>query len=206
MNLVPKNWVVFQHYKNRRPPWIKLHRELLENRDFITLPLASKALAPLLWLLASESSDGIFDATTEELSFRLRMSEKEVESGLKPLIQKGFFLDASTMLAPCLQLATPETETEKSQNIDRFAEFWNLYPRKIGKPKAHASWKAVTKLSESKQQEVLDGLKKHLPSLNGKEQQFVPHPTTWLNQHRWADPVEMIGQSKAEFNPYAGSI
>jgi len=138
MNLVPKNWVVFQHYKNRRPPWIKLHRELLENRDFITLPLASKALAPLLWLLASESSDGIFDATTEELSFRLRMSEKEVESGLKPLIQKGFFLDASTMLAPCLQLATPETETEteKSQNIDRFAEFWNLYPRKIAKPKS----------------------------------------------------------------------
>ena len=112
MNLVPKNWAVFQHYKNRQPPWIKLHRDLLNNRDFITLPVASKALAPLLWLLASEHEDGVFDASTDELSFRLRMTEKEIESGLKPLIQKGFFLDASTMLAPRLQDATPETETE----------------------------------------------------------------------------------------------
>jgi len=88
----------------------------------------------------------------------------------------------------------PLTKNQEPNSIDRFAEFWNLYPRKIGKPKAHASWKAATKLSESKQQEVLDGLKKHLPSLNGKEQQFIPHPTTWLNQHRWADPVEITKQ------------
>jgi hypothetical protein len=122
LKLVPKNWLVFQHYKDRSPPWIKLHRDLLNNRDFITLPLASKALAPLLWLLASEHKDGVFDATTEELAFRLRMSEKEVEAGIKPLIQKGFFLDASTMLAPRLQDAIPERETEaETERKGRFA-------------------------------------------------------------------------------------
>ena len=121
MNLVPKNWAIFQHYKNRRPPWIKLHRNLLDDRQFISLPLASKALAPMLWLLASEQEDGKFNASIEELAFRLRMTEKEVEAGLKPLIEKGFFLDASTMLAPRLQLATPETETEteKRQTLQR---------------------------------------------------------------------------------------
>jgi hypothetical protein len=113
VKLIPKNWLVFQHYKDRSPPWIKLHRDLLNNRDFITLPLASKALAPLLWLLASEHKDGVFDATTEELAFRLRMTEKEIDSGIKPLIRKGFFLDASTMLAPCLQDAIPEREGER---------------------------------------------------------------------------------------------
>ena len=122
MKLIPKNWLVFQHYKDRSPPWIKLHRDLLNNRDFITLPLASKALAPLLWLLASEHKNGVFDATTEELAFRLRMSEKEVEAGIKPLIQKGFFLDASTMLAPRLQDAIPERETEtETERKGRFA-------------------------------------------------------------------------------------
>lgn len=112
MILKPKNWDKFQHYKDRCPPWIKLHRDILNDRVFANLPIASKALAPLLWLLASESKDGSFDAAIEELAFRLHIASKDIEAGLKPLIDKGFFLDASTMLAPCLQVAIPETERE----------------------------------------------------------------------------------------------
>lgn len=117
MKLIPKNWTTFQHYKDRNPPWIKLHRDLLIDKEFMRLPLASKALAPLLWLLASESVSGVFDADFDELEFRLRISQKELSEGLKPLIYNGFFLDATTMLAPCLQDAIPETEreTEKRQ-------------------------------------------------------------------------------------------
>ncbi len=118
MLLQPKNWAVFQHYKDRSPPWIKLHRDLLINRDFICLPLASKALAPLLWLLASESKDGIFDACFEELQFRLHISRKEYEEGVKPLIDKGFFVVASGVLADCLQVAIPETEGEREKETE----------------------------------------------------------------------------------------
>ena len=112
MLLRPKNWDKFQHYKDRCPPWIKLHRDLLNDREFACLPLASKALAPLLWLLASESKDGSFDASVDELVFRLRFKAVDVESGLKPLIDKGFFIVASGVLAECLQPAIPETERE----------------------------------------------------------------------------------------------
>jgi hypothetical protein len=83
------------------------------------LPFASKALAPLLWLLASESKDGSFNAAIEELAFRLHAASKEIEAGLKPLIDKGFFVDASTMLAPCLHIAIPETETETEGKAKR---------------------------------------------------------------------------------------
>ena len=127
MQLQPKNWDVFQHYKDRCPPWIKLHRDLLNNRDYICLPLASKALAPLLWLLASESKDGVFDASTEELVFRLRMTESEVIDGVKPLIDKGFFVIASGVLAERKQVALPEregeteTETEKETKREKKA-------------------------------------------------------------------------------------
>lgn len=110
MKLIPKNWAVFQHYKDRCPPWIKLHRELLNDRVFMCLPLASKALAPLLWLLASESKDGSFDAEIDELQFRLRIDHKDLVDGLKPLIDKGFFCDASGALAQRLHVAIPETE------------------------------------------------------------------------------------------------
>ncbi len=131
MKLIPRNWAKFQHYKDRNPPWIKLHKELLNDRQYMRLPLASKALAPLLWLLASESSDGAFDASTEELQFRLHLSSKDIESGLKPLISNGFFVAAdesiaeekhvaSTLLADRLHVATPETEreTEKETKTD----------------------------------------------------------------------------------------
>ena len=112
MHLKPKKWGDFQHYKDRCPPWIKLHRDLLNNRDFMRLPIASKALAPLLWLLASESKDGVFDASVEELVFRLRLTEKEIKDGLKALLEGGFFENASNTLAGGKQPAIPETETE----------------------------------------------------------------------------------------------
>jgi hypothetical protein len=118
MILRPKNWSKCQHYKDRNPPWIKLHRDLLNDRDFMCLPIASKAIAPLLWLLASESKTGEFNANVIELAFRLRMTEKEVNDGLNPLISKGFFVDASGVLAECLQVAIPETETETERETE----------------------------------------------------------------------------------------
>ena len=118
MLLQPKNWAVFQHYKDRCPPWIKLHRDLLNDRVYMCLPLASKALAPLLWLLASEAKDGQFDGSLDELVFRLHISPKEYEDGLKPLIDKGFFIIASGVLAESKQVAIPETETERETEVE----------------------------------------------------------------------------------------
>lgn len=107
-----KNWSKFQHYKDRSPPWIKLQHELLDDFDFARLPIASKALAPLLWLLASESTDGSVQIDVEWLAFRLRWPDKDISDGLTPLIEKGFVLVASDVLAPCSQSACLETEGE----------------------------------------------------------------------------------------------
>ncbi len=91
MRLIPKNWADFQHYKDRNPPWIRLHHKLLDNREFQKLPVQSRALAPMLWLLASESIDGIFDGSIEEIAFRLRSKESVIKEGLEPLLAAGFF-------------------------------------------------------------------------------------------------------------------
>jgi hypothetical protein len=112
MLLQPKNWAIFQHYKDRCPPWIKLHRDLLNDRAFMRLPIASKAIAPMLWLLASESKDGVFDGSLDELVFRLHISPKEYQDGVKPLIDNDFFILVSGVLAERKQVAIPETETE----------------------------------------------------------------------------------------------
>ena len=119
MKLKPKKWSEFQHYKDRLPPWIKLHHDLLRDRDFMCLPLASKAIAPLMWLLASESKNGIFDGSMDELMFRLHISDKEYQQGVKPLIDNGFFTVACGTLAERLQVAIPETETEAERETEK---------------------------------------------------------------------------------------
>ena len=116
MKLIPKNWDNFQHYKHRSPPWIKLHKNLLDDMAFQRLPVASKAIAPMLWLLASESHDGVIHRTPEEIAFRLRMTEKEVISSIKPLIDNGFFIEDSNVLANCLQDATTEKRQRQRQS------------------------------------------------------------------------------------------
>jgi hypothetical protein len=140
--LVPKNWASFQHYKDRNPPWIKLHKGLLDDRAYTRLPLASKALAPLLWLLASESKDGAFDADVDELSFRLRLTEKEVNLGLDPLIKAGFFMPLqsdSNSLAGCEQVA-PESCSEREGETEAERE---------GETRARASTPSLEGVPES---------------------------------------------------------
>lgn len=94
MKIRPKNWREFQHYhggKNGkgRPPWIKLHHKILDDKDFQTLPVSSRALAPMLWLMAADTPAGTI--LTADIAWRLRMTDKQVEEALNPLLEKSFF-------------------------------------------------------------------------------------------------------------------
>jgi len=157
MLLQPKNWAVFQHYKDRCPPWIKLHRDLLNDRSYMRLPIASKALAPMLWLLASESKDGVFDGSLDELVFRLHVTPKEYQDGVKPLIDNDFFILVSGVLAERKQVAIPETEgeteTKKKATIVAPPEgvsdsVWQEFKSLRKAKKAPITQRAIDKISE----------------------------------------------------------
>lgn len=123
-----KDWGEFQHYKDRSPPWIRLHKKLLDNFRFHSLPDASRALAPMLWLLASENQDlnsGVISGSDEEIAFRLRRTVEEFTTAIKPLIEKGFIEtmhDASKLIAGRKQRATPETEAEAETETETKGE------------------------------------------------------------------------------------
>ena len=159
MLLQPKNWAIFQHYKDRCPPWIKLHRDLLNDRAFMRLPIASKAIAPMLWLLASESKDGVFDGSLDELVFRLHITPKEYQDGVKPLIDNDFFILVSGVLAERKQVAIPETETEGETETKKKAtsvappegvsdSVWQEFKSLRKAKKAPITQRAIDKISE----------------------------------------------------------
>lgn len=103
-----KNWENFQHYKDRCPPWIKLHRDLLRNYDFLCLQDASKLHLMLIWLLASQMDNRI-PADSEFIKKQIGVTD---DIDFKELINKGFLIDDSDTLATCKQSAMLETEAE----------------------------------------------------------------------------------------------
>ncbi len=136
MRLVPKSWSDFQHYKDRSPAWIKLHKRLLDDYEFQCLPVASRALAPMLWLLASEYENGVIEASADKLAFRIRMRPDEFSDALKPLIKNGFFIleqDASEPLAERYQNSIPEKERETETQVQ------NKKDSEEGEPSSGAS-------------------------------------------------------------------
>lgn len=52
-------WDDKQHYRDRDPVWIKLHRTLLDNYEFSRLQDASKSHLMLIWLLAARHNNRV---------------------------------------------------------------------------------------------------------------------------------------------------
>ena len=80
---------------------------------------------------------------------------------------------------------------------DGFAEFWSAYPRKEAKATA---LKAYAKTTEAERRVIAIVLAQFAASWKWKnDPQYIPHPTTWLNQRRWEDeppPAEPPRQAK----------
>jgi hypothetical protein len=116
-----RNWTKFQHYKNRNPPWIKLHTELLENYEFARLPDASKLLAVCIWLLAARSDNRI---PADPIWIQSKCNLK-TKPDLQPLIDLHFIewiqelpsveQDASKTLASCQQNADSEERRDRGE-------------------------------------------------------------------------------------------
>lgn len=214
----PKNWGTFQHYGKRRPPWIKLHRGLLDDYAFHCLHDASRALAPCLWLLASEYSEGKIPANVTVIAFRMRMSEKRLLDGLIPLIEAGFFgcsHDASALLATCkhdasnmLSQRRGEVEGEKTPSASSktpqhdsngaFESFWTVYPRRVGKGNASKAFNlALRKVALA---DLMAGASRAAKEFAGTDPKFIPYPATWLNGERWLD--QPPAKSKHAYSGY----
>ena len=89
--------------------------------------------------------------------------------------------------------------TKKINNIyiDQFNQFWNLYDKKVSKPKAITAYKKALKKVDH--QTIMDALKQQKKLWVGKDKSYIKHPTTWLNQECWDD--ELIQPSKPSLKP-----
>jgi hypothetical protein len=83
----------------------------------------------------------------------LHIASKDIEQGLKPLIDNGFFVDASTMLAPCLPGLLPQRERQRER---REREMTDKITLKRPDDISEELWKDFKKLRSSKKAPVTE--------------------------------------------------
>ena len=176
-----KNWTKFQHFKDRKPPWIKLYRDILDDIEWHELdPKAAKTLV-MIWLIASEDSGHV--PTGKELAFRLRTTEKEINS-IIPRLSHWIIQSDIITISERYQDDPLETETETETETEGEAKHKHIFPF-LGqfqnvKLTQEEHQKLKERFGESKTQKRIEALSEYISS---KGKKYNSHYATILS---WA--------------------
>lgn len=110
---------------------------------------------------------------------------------------------------------TPQGEVKREERLEdsfvleeslstetNFEKFWKAYPKKIGKKAAEKSWSKIKSSTETLTL-ILNALEwqKKCDQWKRENGQYIPHPSTYLNQGRWMDENENKQSIKASTRP-----
>jgi len=187
MALKVKDWKRFQHFKDRKPPWIKLYRDILDDIKWHELSDSSAKLLISLWLLASEDKQQHGELPPlEEIAFRLRTDVRSIKTRISKLDHWLYQDDIETIsdnnaISLRYQETRLETETETEKRQSAFA-----LPDWI----PSESWKGYEEMRNKSRKPMTDRARamivKQLESLKAQGHE----PTAVLAQsevHNWAD-------------------
>lgn len=121
--IIVRHWRRFQMYRDRNPPWIKNHVELLHSDNYLDLPGDCRSILHGLWLEYA-SANAQLRLNTRSLSYRLRL--RVTRQQLDRLVHAGYIEYAQT---PRLQDVVPtrargEAETETQKQTDDLEPFF----------------------------------------------------------------------------------
>lgn len=112
----------YQHYAKRRPPWIKLHVEILDDYEITNLSIECRYTLVALWMLASQMDNKIpYDINW--LSGRLHIASKTLATCIPKL---------QSIASILLESDRGETETETENTLVGLAP--GVDARNNGKP------------------------------------------------------------------------
>lgn len=211
---IVKNWERFQHYKDRNPPWIKLHYELLSSETWVSLDDASRVLAVACMLIASRNEGKV----PNNPAYMKRVAYLNRVPNFKPLLDIGFLVktlaDASTMQADasnnlandsgCKRMLDQRKKVLPKGNTiihERFDDFWSAYPKRQGaNPKSRAQ-EIFTKACQKVDPEIIiQGAKAYAAMCRRDRSEgtkYVAQAVTWLGQERWGDDYAQPTQAQS---------
>lgn len=95
-----------------------------------------------------------------------------------------------------------ELEVLKTKDIkdELFNQFWLAYPKKVAKKQTMSKFKTIVK-DQTTLDTILFDISRRLKTDEWSKNngQFIPHPSTYLNQERWNDEVVITQKKKLSF-------
>ncbi len=154
----------------------------------------------------NDTSNDISDDIQNDTSYDIRTIHR-IGNGNKNININGN-LNESLNIPPISPTNSKEKkqnskEIEKKSNSDskgdkakanvieqRFDSFWEAYPKKKAKEAAKKAWMKL-KPSAELFEEIMQAVAEQKKSADWIKDngQFIPYPSTWLNQGRWSDEV-----------------
>lgn len=88
---------------------------------------------------------------------------------------------------------------ERKEYTEEFERFWSAYPKKVGKGDAFKAWQKMNGNRPSIE-EIESILEQQRNSVEWTKEngQYVPNPSTWLNQERWHDELKPAQSNKRQ--------
>ena len=121
------------------------------------------------------------------------------KSGLKRNSSHSNRADSLNLIPDSLIPITESLNQEETHNGDkspcRFAEFWDLYGKKVDSKKCEAKFK---KLKADDINIIFEKLPEYIKSISDKK--YMKNPLTWLNGKCWNDEIQVTPNNKPVHN------
>lgn len=89
---------------------------------------------------------------------------------------------------------------KRSNAALEFSQFWDAYPKKVAKANAQKAWER----QKPDLAEVLKAVECCKASDQWRQEQYIPHPATWINGRRWEDELQFTRGTVVANQPKPG--
>lgn len=104
--------------------------------------------------------------------------------------------DSTKQTNPQRSTDSPEPSTRSKEQPtphagdEHFERFWTEYPRKVARKRCSAIWRSL-KLTLEQAEQAIEAVRRYRQTDQWQKDdgQFIPHPSTFLNQRRWEDQI-----------------
>jgi len=158
-----------------------------------------KRVRPKLPLLHFESEKVTQKRLKKEWEFMCEFRERQSRNARsKPLKINGQHQATTTNRHKpntMPNVSPQDQDQDQSNESESFNQFWNLYPRKVGKDAARRAFTSAIKRAPLN--DVLRGVARYAKARRGQEPRYTAHAATWLNGGRWADEEQAAVEAES---------
>lgn len=149
------------------------------------------------WYAVTELGDTMFRKPnipfTENLQMDLAKNGNGNSGNRKPIP------DINTDKKPDNSIARKRADKVISPGFD---EFYEAYPRHVSKEPARKAWMKLKPDDDLREAILSDVRRRVTGEWKDKEVQYIPHPSTYLNQRRWEDEPQAATQTAQTEKPW----